>query len=185
MPIHQALINLGLFEYIKELRSEGETRLFPELVRTPRKKGGFNRYSLRVSPWFSKFLDRIDLTSPSLVFHSFRHTFGNAYKQKQYDEIVVGELLGHAHAKMTFGTYSVAHQHAVLKTAIDDLDLGTLPMSVQPWAASFVKQWTVGTLPQAAVIRRMRREAKDPFLVITTETLKSATQRYAAEKRKA
>ena len=171
VPIHQTLIDLGLFEYIKELRSEGETRLFPELVQTPRKKGGVNRYSLRVSPWFSKFLDRMELTSPSLVFHSFRHTFGNAYKQKHYDEIVVGELLGHAHAKMTFGTYSVAHQHAVLKTAIDALDL-------DEWTASFVKPWAVGTLPQAAIIRRMRREANNPFLVITTKALESATRRY-------
>ena len=184
VPIHPVLIDLGLFEYMQELRSEGEIRLFPELVRTPRKKGGFNRYSLRVSPWFSKFLNRINLTSESLVFHSFRHTFSNSYKQTQYDEIVVGELLGHAHAKETFGTYSVAHQHEILKIGIDNLKLGVLPSCVEQWTASFVKPWTVGTLPQAAVIRRMRREAKDPFLVITTEALKSATQRYAAEKRK-
>lgn len=177
VPIHSALIDVGLLEYVNELKREGETRLFPNLVLLPSKNLGVLPYSHSVSQWFGTFLKRINIKTDELVFHSFRHTFANSYKQKKFDETTVGELLGHAHAKITFGVYTVAHQHQTLKDAIEELDLGIN-------VAVLVKPYTAGALPWAAAQRRLRRESGDPFLKVSKSDLESAIRIFNRPKTK-
>jgi integrase len=172
VPIHSALITLGFLDYVQELRDEGETLLFPNLIGKPNEKTGNFSFSNAVTVWFGRLLKRLEIKTEFLVFHSFRHTFGNSYKQIFYEEPVYKELLGHAHEDMTKGTYSVAYYHQTLKTAIEALTLN-IDMT------QFVKPWVSENFLLAKTLRHLRRNANDPFLEIPRAELKAAAARFA------
>lgn len=76
VPIHEELLNLGLWRYVEELRAKGCKRLFEELKPSgPDLKYG---HSLSQS-WYSKVLSRAgvkgDKANGKKTFHSYRHTF--------------------------------------------------------------------------------------------------------------
>jgi integrase len=71
VPIHSALIEIGLLRYVERLQQQGEVHLFPELNRTRRDGPGH-----AASNWFQRFRQRIGLNAKQeTVFHSFRHMF--------------------------------------------------------------------------------------------------------------
>ncbi len=67
VPVHPMLIKIGLLHYAATLPEDAY--LFPDLVKNA------NDPADSVSKWFGRFLHSLDITDPSLVFHSFRHTF--------------------------------------------------------------------------------------------------------------
>ncbi len=67
-PIHSLVIDMGLLDYIKYLKKNKETRLFPPLKY--RKNHG---YSGNASLWFGRYLTRLGITEKEKVFHSFRY----------------------------------------------------------------------------------------------------------------
>jgi len=67
VPIHDALVNLGLLDYIGTVRQDGYSELFPELI------GGRDGPGQPASKQFARYCDRVELRDPALVFHSFRH----------------------------------------------------------------------------------------------------------------
>ncbi|MBU1324318.1 MAG: tyrosine-type recombinase/integrase [Alphaproteobacteria bacterium] len=74
IPIHAELVAGGFLDFVARRRKEGAERLFPELSPNV-----FNNYAHEISRKFGIHLDRIGLTTPALVLHSFRHqlrTFG-------------------------------------------------------------------------------------------------------------
>lgn len=96
VPVSPVLKDLGIVEYIEELREKGAERLFPELV----KKKNSSKYSSEVSRWFNRYLDNIGIENDeekgSKVFHSFRHTFINDCKQAGVENLKRREVAGHA-----------------------------------------------------------------------------------------
>jgi len=102
IPIHPCLIDdLKLVQYAEKLKTEGHTRLFPELTRTR------DGYSPVVSKWFVRYAKVCGVTGEKKTFHSFRHTFASNLKQN-YDvqSKMVSEVLGHGDTSMTTGRYS-------------------------------------------------------------------------------
>ncbi|MEC7701596.1 MAG: site-specific integrase, partial [Pseudomonadota bacterium] len=69
IPIHSALIDLGIIDYKNEIEAAGKSRLFHEIEPY---KGD---YSHRYSKWFSRYLDRYEIKTGKTSFHSFRHSF--------------------------------------------------------------------------------------------------------------
>lgn len=67
VPVHHALISLGLLDYVRDLNRLGQTRIFPDLSI------GRDGPGQPASKHFARLCDRIGLTDPALVFHSFRH----------------------------------------------------------------------------------------------------------------
>jgi integrase len=67
VPIHDALVSLGLLEYAHMVRQAGHRSLFPELI------GGRDGPGQPASKQFARYCDRVGLNDPALVFHSFRH----------------------------------------------------------------------------------------------------------------
>lgn len=70
IPIHPALKQLGFLDYVQYQQEHGEHKVFSCLTNTKR-----NGYGRIIQGWFARYLDRIGITSPDKVFHSFRHTF--------------------------------------------------------------------------------------------------------------
>ena len=81
VPIHPELAKLGFLDYVEGRRNK--VRLFDDV--------NYGKF------WNEKFLSSIGLDSPSLSFHSFRHTYNRALRGLQSDE-TKNRLMGHAPA---------------------------------------------------------------------------------------
>lgn len=119
VPIHDALVNLGLLDYLGTVRQDGHSVLFPELI------GGRDGPGQAASKQFGRYCDRVGLNNPDLVFHSFRHgAIGRmraAGIAKELRKIVVG----HSAAEDTHDTYGdIKNDFSIAdrKKAIDALD---------------------------------------------------------------
>ena len=88
VPIHQALLDLGLIDYIDSL--EG-VRLFPLL-----KKDKYGKLTQNWSKWFGRHLRRIGITDSSKVFHSYRHGLKDALRNAGVDEAISDAITGHS-----------------------------------------------------------------------------------------
>jgi len=92
IPIHQQLIKLGFINFVKGQSN----RLFPELQKTK------NGYGDTLSKWFNNtYLNASNcnvgqLASENKCFHSFRHTFLDAFKQQGLNLLIAEELAGHS-----------------------------------------------------------------------------------------
>lgn len=86
-------------------------KLFPHL--TPDKYGSYGR---KVSRFFNDdykgkngFVEYCSIKKNTKkgkkVFHSFRHTFIDEWKQKRLDQQIIKEIVGHSQNDMTFDRY--------------------------------------------------------------------------------
>jgi integrase len=119
VPIHKTLLEFGFLEFVARQKGRGVSRLFPELSK------GRDGYSQIPSKWFGRFLDRRGISDPGKVFHSFRHTVADYFKQHLVPVEIVREIIGHDRSDdVTFGRYGKAYKSHVLKEFIDQLDFG-------------------------------------------------------------
>ncbi len=120
IPIHPHLIELGLIDHAKKLKSKGATRLFPELRK--RRDG----YGQTVGKWYQrrKLLCGI---GTGKTFHSFRHTFITHLKHKQVDPFIIHEVDGHTINSETMGRYGKRYTPDILlKEAIEKINYGLI-----------------------------------------------------------
>lgn len=96
VPVHPALIELGILEYLEMCRKAGETRLFPEIRPGPR--GNLSHYP---SKFWQGYLKRIGIKRKGLALHSFRHTFVDECRRKGVSKDVLQGLLGHSDGSQT------------------------------------------------------------------------------------
>ena len=88
IPIHPKLIDMGFLYYVEYRRREQKRKLFDfaEIKR--------GLYNSQVQHWFARYLDKIGMSDPSKVFHSFRHTFETMATEKrippQYQNAICG-----------------------------------------------------------------------------------------------
>lgn len=118
IPIHSALINLGLIEYRNTIKTKEFIKLFPSLI--PCKNNG---YSHNPSKWFSRTKKKLGLKETTEVFHSFRHTVSNALKQSLVSEEISDQITGHTDVKRSEGRnrYAKPFDVKILKEAIEKL----------------------------------------------------------------
>jgi integrase len=69
VPVHYALIHLGFLEYLKGIKAQGHTYLFPQLTRGKAAPSGD-----AVGKWFARLKKRKGLNDPRLALYSTRHT---------------------------------------------------------------------------------------------------------------
>lgn len=115
VPVSPVLMELGFMDYVKEVHDKGADRLFPGLEKT----GVSGKYGDKVGKWFGRYLKKVGVKDETQkgkkVFHSFRHTFANACKQKGLEVRKVKEVIGHEGGKdMTMDHYAKAYGPDVL-----------------------------------------------------------------------
>ncbi|WP_081916687.1 site-specific integrase [Luteibacter sp. 9135] len=94
VPLHPELERLGFLDYVKELRANGEAKLFPGLpwlggdkVKDPGR---------RVGRYFSEtYLPACGITDPAVTFHSFRHNFATQANRANLDDDRIARITGH------------------------------------------------------------------------------------------
>jgi integrase len=100
VPIHPALLELGILEHRNRAAAIGDGRMWSDLQRG---KDGF--YSSPFSKWFGRYKRRVGVVSSKLTFHSFRHAVINQLKQGGVSELVIKELVGHTNNSITTARY--------------------------------------------------------------------------------
>lgn len=125
VPISRKLIDIGLIEYVEELRSTSEVRLLPDIPDDDTRPK-----TEKISRWFNEVYKiscgiQPDPTGARKVFHSFRHTAitkatgaGIAIQHCQ-------QVFGHEKTMMgETATYTHAFPIATLVPVIDSLTFG-------------------------------------------------------------
>ena len=123
IPIHKELVALGFPEFVQEKVAEGVTLLFPEI-----KASGGRRPSDNFSQWFGRFLSSADVKSPSLNFHSFRHSFRDRLREADLSVEKIKALGGWASTEVHEG-YGKGYSVSTLKEAIDQVEYPGLTLS--------------------------------------------------------
>lgn len=101
VPVHPKLIELGLLQFVQEMKAKGSERLFPDFRYCP--KNGWGRHLGR---WFNEtLLPKLDLKRKELVFHSLRHTVVTQLMQADVEEPMVKAIVGHAQDGVTQQNY--------------------------------------------------------------------------------
>lgn len=93
VPLHRALVDAGLIEYLAHIRKMGQPWLFPDLA--PHVNG---TRSGNWSKWWGRYgRMQVGITDKLKCFHSLRHSFKTACRASQIPEDVHDAITGHAH----------------------------------------------------------------------------------------
>lgn len=128
VPLHPALLNAGLLDYLTDVKAAGHERLFPLLSWS--KKAG---YGDGLSDQFSTYTDHVGITEAGVAFHAFRHTLATALIGKSVTPHVVASITGHL-AKLpgALGNYVEPAELPLLVEAINLLTCPHTPTPYQP-----------------------------------------------------
>ena len=95
VPLHPVIEGSGFLDYVEEVRlaniadAKGKKLLFPHLVK------GKNGYSKNTTRRFGEWLDKLGITDPRKVFHSFRSTFISRMSEHNVHPAMLMALVGH------------------------------------------------------------------------------------------
>lgn len=96
VPIHAALIGLGLLEFVERQRDDGQTHLFPLMKWSEQKKRDkSHKVSQRFTNWWAAYSRRI-VPDTEKSFHSFRHTVTERLRNAGVEGALADALTGHA-----------------------------------------------------------------------------------------
>lgn len=120
LPIHPALIQLGLLDYVKNQQTQNSDRLFPELEPVRGKLGH------APSKWFSRYRTKMGITDPKKTFHSFRHTMIDDLREANVQDSLIKRIAGHEDSAVTFGVYGSRIPIKAMAEALAHLSLPNL-----------------------------------------------------------
>lgn len=121
VPIHDFLLQeLNLLSYVEKLKSESQTRLFPELRQRR------DSYGQTVTKWFARYRERCGIAAEKYrkTFHSFRHTVAKRLREANVPDSQIAQLVGHEEGSET-SRYGKRQSPRLLKErAVDQLSYG-------------------------------------------------------------
>ena len=91
IPVHPELIALGFLDYVASVQGSNSDRIFPELQRDSQGK-----LTASFSKWWGRYARQHGGFDSSKVFHSFRHTAKDGFREGEVLEDLRDELMGHA-----------------------------------------------------------------------------------------
>lgn len=92
IPLHSELVKLGFLDYVEERRAAGDTHLFPGL----KVSSGGKRTAVWGNWWGPYMRQHSGIDDPRKVFHSFRHTVKDAFREAEVEATLRDQLMGHA-----------------------------------------------------------------------------------------
>jgi len=115
LPLHPALIDLGLMQHAETVRSTGADRLFPELEAVRGKLGH------APSKWFGRYKTKQGITDPRKTFHSFRHTLIDDLRDAGVQDSLIKRIAGHEDGAVTFSIYGSRSPLKAMAEALDHI----------------------------------------------------------------
>ena len=102
VPVPDALMSLGLIDYVQHVRTLGGMALFPHRKINPTRAADPSKHVSRV---FGAHLNDLEIKDPRKVFHSFRHTVITRMHVKGVPvgdaELIVGHAAQDLHERMS------------------------------------------------------------------------------------
>jgi integrase len=127
IPVPAVLVDAGFVAYREQMRSRGETWLFPDLVQAVNGSRSGNW-----SKWWGRYARAvIGIEDPRKVFHSLRHSLKTACRAAQIPEEIHDALTGHSSGKVGRGYGS--HPLPTLRRAINKIRYPKLTPPVGVW----------------------------------------------------
>jgi integrase len=129
VPLHADLLAMGFGEFVIKRGGQDKptVRLFKDM-----KYGCDGQASTEYSKIFARVLDKVGLTDPKLVFHSFRHGMEDALRDAGFQPYVIDAILGHADNSIG-GKYGKGVSLSVLADAVANMKLPvSLPEVLKP-----------------------------------------------------
>jgi integrase len=117
LPIHSALIDLGLLQHVESVRTTGADRLFPELEAVRGKLGH------APSKWFGRYKTKLGVTDPRKTFHSFRHTLIDELRDAGVQDSLIKRIAGHEDGAVTFSIYGSRSPLKAMMEALQQVEL--------------------------------------------------------------
>lgn len=99
LPLHPALLDMGLRQYVDSVRDSGAARIFPELEAVRGKLGH------APSKWFGRYKTKLGIVDPRKTFHSFRHTLIDDLRDAGVQDSLIKRIAGHEDEAVTFSIY--------------------------------------------------------------------------------
>lgn len=117
IPVHPYLIEKGLLEYVRKLRSNGYDRLFPDLKHTEA-----HGYGRNLSEWYrSKYLPSLGFKVKGMDFHSFRHTMATQLGEAGIQDSIQKRILGHSMQNDITAGYDKSTRLGLMQEALKKL----------------------------------------------------------------
>ncbi|WP_462402130.1 site-specific integrase [Pseudomonas sp. Marseille-QA0332] len=110
LPIHPALLDLGLLQHVESVKVSGTDRVFPELEAVRGKLGH------APSKWFGRYRTRQGVNDTRKTFHSFRHTLIDDLRDAGVQDSLIKRIVGHEDGAITFSVYG---SRSPLKAMLD------------------------------------------------------------------
>lgn len=115
LPLHPALIDLGLLQHIETVKATGANRAFPELEAVRGKLGH------APSKWFGRYKKKLGITDPRKTFHSFRHTLIDDLRDAGVQDSLIKRIAGHEDSAVTFSIYGSRSPLNAMLDALRDI----------------------------------------------------------------
>jgi integrase len=117
LPVHLALIDMGLLNHVESVRITGTDRLFPELEPVRGKLGH------APSKWFGRYKTKQGIADPRKTFHSFRHTLIDDLREAGVQDSLIKRIAGHEDAAVTFSIYGSRSPLKAMAEALQRIEL--------------------------------------------------------------
>lgn len=117
LPLHPALIDLGLLLHVDSVRATGADRLFPELEAVRGKLGH------APSKWFGRYKTKLGIVDSRKTFHSFRHTLIDDLREAGVQDSLIKRIAGHEDGAVTFSVYGSRSPLKAMAEAIQHIRL--------------------------------------------------------------
>jgi len=92
VPLHPELLKCGFLEYVDNIKRLKAEKLFPEI-----KSAKGRQITASWCQWFGRYKrGQAGITDENKVFHSFRHTFKDAWRECELPEDVQDAITGHS-----------------------------------------------------------------------------------------
>jgi integrase len=101
LPIHSELLRLGFLDYVRAMRDEGETLLFPELYPAGGTKRAVGDVFYKI--WWIYIRPFVPDLKRGQAMHAARHSVSDALKQAGVDLESRNDVLGHSQKKLGDG----------------------------------------------------------------------------------
>lgn len=117
LPIHPALLDLGLLQHVASVRASGADRVFPELDAVRGKLGH------APSKWFGRYKTKLGIIDGRKTFHSFRHTLIDDLRDAGVQDSLIKRIAGHEDGAVTFSIYGSRSPLKAMLEAMKQINL--------------------------------------------------------------
>jgi hypothetical protein len=124
VPVHSALLRLGILQYFDAVKARGHNRPFPQW------KPYKGKWSKSASKWAGRYFDSCGVTDRRLVYHSLRHGALDCMKRAGIEEGKAAAVAGQTYHGISYSRYGKSYPPKALQEAVASVSYPALNASL-------------------------------------------------------